>query len=218
MSAQAAPPQGYSLTLTPLLQHHTQWLVLHGLEQSDPNTTMANGAAPSMKMQRHWWLVVDAAGRVRCSAQTRNAQAAAGHGMTERLGAELRDGCAALRAVMDFQPGPDWEKVVSSDAAAPTWAHNQICFGSRCAKAALAQRTLFNKASVPAAQEPAGPAPTRCVAGHWLIVRNSDYGVGMVLGGRFAGLPDAPRADIDGHEFVAIDGVAVLPPGLRCTR
>ena len=61
-------------------------------------------------------------------------------------------------------------------------------------------------------------ANARCVAGHWLLVRNVDTGdgSGSAEGVAFAGLPPSTPPDMVGYEFVLVDGVAVRPRGWSC--
>jgi hypothetical protein len=215
--AQATPAQGYRLTLTPLLQHATPWLLLHGREHSDPNTAMAGGMGPSMTTLRHWWLLVDAAGRIRCSLRADEAAPDAMPAMSASLAARLRAGCGALRSAAALRPGAVWAAAPATDAAAASWAPRQVCVRRRCVAAASVQHTLFDKRSQPESAGPVAPAPARCVADRWLIVTNSDDGAGPPAGARFIGVPAALRADIVGHEFTVVDGIAALPAGVRCS-
>jgi hypothetical protein len=217
--AQATPAQGYTFTLTPLLQHRAQWLLLHGFERSDPNTMMADRVAPAMAAQRHWWIVVDAAGRIRCSSKMAEAPTGPASALTATVATRLRAGCPALRRSAALRPGATWVAAAVSEAGAASWSERQVCASARCVAAARPQRTLFDKvSSPPGSSERAAPAPApaRCVADRWLVVSNSDDGSGQTKGARFAGVPPPLRTDIVGYEFEAVDGVAVLPPSMRC--
>jgi hypothetical protein len=219
-AAWASPAQGYSITLTPALVQGQQWLLVLGAEQSDPNTQMQTGAAPSMRQQRHWWLLFDAAGRARCSVRSQAAQLVTVEVMSKTLAAHLRAGCPELRSTSSLWVPARWTAWTAGPEAKPdaSWSHKEVCVAGRCVAGQLTQHTLRGAASerlTPPATAWAA-APARCVAGRWLLVSNSDDGNGASSGARFVGLPPPLRDDIVGYEFVAIDAVVALPAGLQC--
>jgi hypothetical protein len=215
LPALATGAQGYALTLTPVLHHGTQWLIASADERSDPNmATQDRGVLPSRLRERHWWVLFDQAGQARCTLARRDGQGLA----ADALRAALQRGCRHAPAVLRRAAG--WSTPAAPDAAgtALTWSPRQVCAAERCTAARSTQRTVFNRAPRAHAPMAALPATAHCVAAQWLVVRNmqAEDGSGRDEGTAFVGLPPPVPADIVGHEFVQVDGVAVRPAAWRC--
>jgi hypothetical protein len=210
----ATPAQGYSLAMEPIGHHGARWLLLRMVERSDPNTITATGALPPMKRERAWWLLVDGQGRPLCRVAApvpAMAKVEAGTAAAERGAAlhRLRSACPAAA-----QGPARW--IDGAPATSLRWTAERVCAGERCVAASAPQYSLGAMRS--SAVAGAGPAPARCVAGHWLIVTNTDDAgqSPAVEGARFNGLPPPLPREIVGHETVRIDAVARAPAGLPC--